>query len=186
MPDSSILCSSVRAVKNSKEPSQVRYLLPAACRSVLRAYLATHRITNSDSFVIVARGGLFFIPALLGEKLVNPFALLGPARESPPQLLVSPLEAIRNRHCHLLDIVVDSGGTLRHCAQVLQRAGSASVSAVAVFGHPESVKLIEEDSCISNAWIYDISNWRENGLIIPDAKYDVGDMFTFASTQGAV
>jgi len=117
----------------------------------------------------------------LDEKLLNPFALLGPARDSPPQVLVTPLEAIRNRHCHLLDIVVDSGSTLLRCAKVLKRAGSASVSAAAVFGHIESVKTIEEDGCIKNVWIYDTTNWRENGLLIPDAQYDVGDMFTFGN-----
>ena len=166
---------SVFAVKACRSPCELRPLLKVACADVLRTYAAARPANTHATYVLVLRGGLFFLPALLEEARPNPILFIQGSRNKARLIEPVPKTVIVGRNVILLDVVVDTGDTLRSCALHLRGRGAAALSALVLFGCVDTRRMILSQNLYKDVFIADRNNSRTNGLVLPDATFDVGD-----------
>lgn len=166
---------SVLAVKTCRSPCELRRLLKVACADALRTYAATRPANTHATYALVLRGGLFFLPALLEVARPNPILLLQANRNEARLIEPVPKAVIVGRHVILFDVVADTGDTLRSCALHLRERGAAELSALVLFGCVDTRRIILSHNCCRDVFIADENNSRSNGLVLPDATFDVGD-----------
>jgi len=166
---------SVLAVKSCRSSSQLRPLLKVACGDALRTYAASRPANTDATYALVLRGGLFFLPALLEEPRPNPILLIQGKRNEAKLIEPVPRKIITDRHIVLLDVVADTGDTLRSCAELLRGRGAVELSALVLFGCVDTRRMILSQNVWKDVFIADSDNSRTNGMVLPDAAFDVGD-----------
>jgi phosphoribosylpyrophosphate synthetase len=173
--NSSRTLESVLAVKACRSPCDLRPLLKVACADVLKAYASGRKTNTNAVYALVLRGGLFFLPALLEEARPNPILLIQGNRNKSRLIEPVPKKVIVGRHIILLDVVADTGDTLRSCALHVRGRGAAELSAVVLFGCVDTQSMILSQNLWKDVFIADRNNSRTNGMVLPDAAFDVGD-----------
>jgi uracil phosphoribosyltransferase len=166
---------SVLAVKACRSPCELRPLLKVACADALRTYAAARPANTHATYALILRGGLFFLPALLVEARPNPILLIQRNRNKARLIEPVPKTVIVGRHVILLDVVADTGDTLRSCALHLRERGAAELSALVLFGCVDTRRIVLSQNLYKDVFIADKNNSRSNGLVLPDATFDVGD-----------
>jgi len=179
LPLNTVNCSrtpeTILAVKACRNPCELRPHLKVACADALRTYAAARPANTHATYALVLRGGLFFLPALLEEARPNPILLIQGKRNEARLIEPVPKRVIAGRHIVLLDVVADTGDTLRSCALYLRERGAAELSALVLFGCVDTRRMILSQNLWKDVFIADTNNSRSNGMVLPDAGFDVGD-----------
>ena len=94
------------------------------------------RYDGADLMVVSPDVGGVVRARALSKRLDNaPLAIVDKRRDQPGESeVMNIIGEVRERHCILIDDIIDSGGTLCNAAQALMDAGAASVAAYITHG----------------------------------------------------
>ncbi|GEM_PF-6610707 len=169
-----------KEIKNCKDAQQTRKLLVQFGHKFFNMIRREEVFKNVGMCLFLLRSGLFLLPGYLLSDYDREIGFLTPMRGQDPNFVSTSPESVKDKTILIVDVVTDSGLTFKRSAEFLKKAGAKEVVVAAIFGTKKSARDLEDFEHIDKAFVFDTSNTQKNGFLIPDVKYDVGDLLTNA------
>lgn len=136
-------------------------------------------IANPPLLVPVLRAGLGMAEAAFNLLPESQMGFVGLARDEqthlPHPYMASLPESLSSRPVFVLDPMLATGGSLRHCLELLSQRGAEEVTVLCALAAPEGVQLIDESGLAQRLFVASIDEClNENAYIVPGLG-DAGD-----------
>jgi len=136
-------------------------------------------IANPPLLVPVLRAGLGMAEAAFNLLPESQMGFVGLARDEqthlPHPYMASLPASLAGRPVIVLDPMLATGGSLKHCLELLHERGATDVTVLCALAAPEGVRLIAESGLAGRLFVASIDErLNENAYIVPGLG-DAGD-----------